>query len=282
MSFTKHPLAEIEEGSRVGDGSTVGAYSVLRGGAAVGAGCRIGNHAVLAGAVETGAGVDVGDYSYIAGAVRIGGGARIGPHVCISGEAGVTIGNYAVVEAGAVVSKNVPAMAVVAGNPATIVRYAAALSAPVSTRPEGTGIAATRVRGVRVHHLPVVEDLRGNLSFGEAERHVPFAVKRYFLTFDVANQETRGEHAHRNLEQFLLCVHGRIHIMADDGRNREEFILDRPNLALYLPPMVWGVQYRFSPGAVLLALCSDYYDPGDYIREYPEFVELAKASWASG
>jgi dTDP-4-dehydrorhamnose 3,5-epimerase-like enzyme len=102
-------------------------------------------------------------------------------------------------------------------------------------------------------------------------------VKRYFLTFDVASEEVRGEHAHRRLHQFAICVSGRLHIFADDGRNREEFILDRPTLALHLPPMVWGVQYRFSPGAVLMVLCSDYYDPGDYIRDYSQFLELSTA-----
>jgi UDP-2-acetamido-3-amino-2,3-dideoxy-glucuronate N-acetyltransferase len=67
-------------------------------------------------------------------------------------------------------------------------------------------------------------------------------------------------------------VHGRVHILADNGQVREEFILDRPNVGLHLPPMIWGVQYRFSPGAVLLVLCSDLYDPGDYIRDYSSFL----------
>ena len=135
----------------------------------------------------------------------------------------------------------------------------------------------TRIPGVNVFHMPVFEDLRGNLSVGEIGKHVPFEVKRYFLTFEVESEEARGEHAHRTLHQMLLCVHGRVHILADNGKVREEFILDRPNVGLHLPPMVWGVQYRFSPGAVLLVLCSDVYDPGDYIRDYRAFV--AEAVW---
>ena len=191
--------------------------------------------------------------------------------------AGTVIGNHAVVEPGAVVTRNVPATAIVAGNPARIVRYVDAISAPVNPPPDGAfpRIVKTGVRGVTLHPLPLIEDLRGNLSFGEAKRHVPFEVKRYFLTFDVTTEEARGEHAHRTLEQFLICVHGRLHIVADDGQAREEFILDRPNLGLYLPPMVWGVQYRFSPGAVLLVLCSDVYEPADYIRDYADFRALA-------
>ncbi len=93
---------------------------------------------------------------------------------------------------------------------------------------------------------------------------------------DVASKEIRGEHAHRSLEQFLVCVNGSCAVMVDDGQKRTEVALNRPNLALYLPPMVWGVQYKFTPDAVLLVLASDIYQAEDYIRSYEEFLKLVQ------
>jgi UDP-2-acetamido-3-amino-2,3-dideoxy-glucuronate N-acetyltransferase len=95
--------------------------------------------------------------------------------------------------------------------------------------------------------------------------------------FGVPSVETRGEHAHRECHQFLVCVRGSVSVVADDGRRREEYLLDRPELGLHLPPMVWGIQYRYSADAVLLVFASHYYDPADYIREYDRFLAEAGA-----
>jgi acetyltransferase-like isoleucine patch superfamily enzyme/dTDP-4-dehydrorhamnose 3,5-epimerase-like enzyme len=271
-----HPAASVET-SRVGRGATIGAYA------------RIGSD------VEIGEGAVIGEDTFLNGAVRVGNAVRIGPKCCIDAAeaptilsqdstvgahatiwAGVTVGRGARIEPGSVVTKDVPAMAVVAGNPAQIVHYCAPQIAPARTRSSsGAAGVATEIPGVTLHDLPLHEDLRGNLTFGEAQRHVPFPIKRYFLTFAVTSQEVRGEHAHRRLEQFLVCIHGRVHIAVDDGRDRANFLLDRPNLGVYIPPMIWSVQYRFSADAVLLGLCSDYYEADDYIRDYAEFMELA-------
>ena len=132
----------------------------------------------------------------------------------------------------------------------------------------------SRVKGVSVCDFPKISDLRGKLSVGEFEKSIPFPVKRYFLVFDVPSEETRGEHAHKECHQFLICVHGSCNVVADDGINREEFLLDQPNVGLYLPPMTWGVQYKYSNDAVLLVFASHYYDSVDYIRSYPEFQRL--------
>ena len=205
-------------------------------------------------------------------------GASIGANATIL--PGLTIGEKAMVGAGAVVTSNVPPMAIVTGNPARIVGYDGAGSSPaatVSTTPGEVGVSATRVAGVTLHRLPHVYDLRGNLSFGEIGNPIPFEVKRYFLVYSVASQEIRGEHAHRSLHQFLICVHGRCHVVADDGTNRQEFVLDSPTLGLHLPPMVWGIQYKYTEDAVMLVLASDKYYPGSYIRDYSEFLELVKA-----
>jgi dTDP-4-dehydrorhamnose 3,5-epimerase-like enzyme len=148
----------------------------------------------------------------------------------------------------------------------------------VSAIPAEVGVSATRVAGVTLHRLPHVHDLRGDLTFGEAADQIPFEVKRYFLVYGVASKEIRGEHAHRALHQFLICVHGRCHVVADDGTNRQEFVLDSPTVGLHLPPMVWGIQYKYTEDAILLVLASGRYDPASYIRDYSEFLQLVNAS----
>jgi dTDP-4-dehydrorhamnose 3,5-epimerase-like enzyme len=185
------------------------------------------------------------------------------------------------VEVGAVVTRDVPPLAMVAGNPARITGYVGAGSISVDATaqvPAAVGVSATRVAGVMLHRLPQVDDLRGNLSFGEVGDQVPFEVKRYFVVYGVPSKNIRGEHAHRALHQFLICVHGRCHVVADDGENRQEFVLDRPSLGLHIPPMVWASQYKYSEDAVMLVLASEKYDPASYIRDYSEFVRLVQAS----
>lgn len=201
--------------------------------------------------------------------------AVIGANATILG--GVQIGQGARVTPGAVVGKNVPPLAVVAGNPAVIIGYEGADHATeqrTHSVPERPGCLKTRVSGAWVHRLPSAADMRGQLMFGEVARHLPFEIKRLFLVYSVPNQEVRGEHAHRTLHQFLICVHGRCSILADDGTNREEFLLDDPTVGLHLEPMVWGVQYKHTPDAVLLVLASEHYDSSDYIRDYQEFLDV--------
>ena len=97
---------------------------------------------------------------------------------------------------------------------------------------------ATQVAGVTLHRLPRVVDIRGSLTVGEFDRSIPFAVRRYFMVFDVPSMETRGEHAHRECHQFLICVRGSCAVVADDGRNRQEFRRDWPEVGVDLRPMV--------------------------------------------
>jgi hypothetical protein len=187
----------------------------------------------------------------------------------------VKIGDDATIAAGAVVTIDVPPGAIVVGNPACVIGFnEASPSASVKSRPPSEiGVIRTSVAGVTLHRLPYVLDPRGFLSFGEIPQQVPFEVRRYFVVFGVANEDIRGEHAHRQLHQFLICVHGCCHLTADDGTNREEFVLDSPSIGVHLPPMVWGVQHKYTPDAVLLVFASDRYDPADYIRNYSEFLE---------
>jgi len=191
---------------------------------------------------------------------------------------GLTIGTNAMIGAGAVVTRSIPPNAIVVGNPAKIIGYVDAK--PVTTKaeseakPYAAGVVETSVRGVMLHTMKEVTDIRGSLSAGEFERCIPFNTERYFLVYDVPTAETRGEHAHRECHQFLVAVKGSVHVVADDGINREEFVLDKPNKGIHLPPMTWGIQYRYSPDAVLMVFASHYYDSDDYIRNYDEFKSL--------
>lgn len=244
--------ARLGERLRVGALVAIGADAVVEDGCVIGAGACIGDGAVL------GQGVVVGEGAVVAARVRVGAGARI--------------------EAGAVVTRQVPQHAVVQGPAAAIVGYAdAPAQLPARLAPRAPGTVDSVVRGVRLHVLREVRDMRGDLCAAEVGADLPFVVRRSFLVYNVPNAELRGEHAHRRCHQLLMAVKGSVHVVVDDGRQREEFALDRPNLALHLPPMVWGTQYRYAPDAVLLVLASDPYDPADYVRDYDEFLRLVHA-----
>src|SRR5262249_13150535 len=155
------------------------------------------------------------------------------------------------VRPGSVVSRSVPPGAIAEGNPAKLIGYVdaaqapPALSARSSQSSHGAEIEETPVAGVTVHHLPVIHDLRGNLSVGEFNRHIPFQARRYFLVYDVPSRELRGEHAHRECHEFLICLKGSVSVVADDGRHRTEVLLDSANQGLYLPPMSWRTLYKY-------------------------------------
>ncbi len=307
-AYIKHATAIVESQS-VGAGTRVWAFAHILPGAVIGADCNICDHTFIENDVRLGdrvtlkCGVQVWDGITMEDDVFVGPnatfsndpfprsrqhpahfartvirrGASIGANATIL--PGLTIGEKAMVGAGSVVTRDVPPLAIVTGNPARIVGYDGAGSTStdaVAEVPAEVGATATRVAGVTLHRLPQVDDLRGNLSFGEIGDQVPFPVKRYFLVYGVASKDIRGEHAHRALHQFLICVHGRCHVVADDGENRQEFVLDRPSLGLHVPPMVWAIQYKYTEDAVLLALASDKYDPASYIRDYSEFLALVK------
>jgi UDP-2-acetamido-3-amino-2,3-dideoxy-glucuronate N-acetyltransferase len=128
------------------------------------------------------------------------------------------------------------------------------------------------VGGVKLYELPYFADFRGSLSFAEFPGLLPFLPKRYFLTYNVPSREVRGEHAHRQCHQFLVCVAGNCSVIVDDGHNRVETVLDRPTLGIHIPPMIWSVEYKHSSQTVLMVLASDVYQPDDYIRDYDRFL----------
>lgn len=246
----------------------------------------------------------VGDHVVVGSHVVIGPGAAIlsdaqgltqpaslGDHVEVGANAtvmpGCAVGMGARIEPGSVVTRSVPPLAIVAGNPGRITGYVRTASRQqlgtqaTESRRKARGVSASKVRGVTLHELGVAVDVRGSLSPGEFERDIPFAAKRYFLVYDVPSSETRGEHAHIACKQFCIAIAGSVHVVADDGQDREEFVLDRPDLGLYLPPMTWGVQYRYQPNSILLVFASEYYDAKDYIRDYHDFTERAAVAKGS-
>lgn len=207
--------------------------------------------------------------------ITVKSGASIGAGAIILPE--ITIGAKAMVGAGAVVTRDVPANAIVIGNPARIIGYVSiGISQKTPALTVKTEPTSVKVKGVTLHEFPLIHDLRGNLTVGEFEKDIPFTASRYFAVFDVPNKEVRGEHAHKECHQFLICIKGSCHVVADDGKQRQEFILDKANKGIYLPPMVWGIQYKYSADAVLMVFASHHYDSNDYIRSYSDFLEMVK------
>lgn len=302
-----HAICESEN---IGKNSRVWAFAHILPGARLGSDCNVCDHVFIENDVLIGDRVTLKCGVQVWDGITIEDDAFIGPNVTFTNDLfprskiypeqfdrtivrkgaslganstilpGLTIGTNAMVGAGAVVTRPVPPNAIVVGNPAKIVGY-------VDARPTGTeretappptpSVTATSVKNVTLHMMVEVTDMRGSLSVGEFGRSIPFQAERYFLVYDVPTAETRGEHAHRVCHQFLLVVKGSVHVVADDGKNREEFVLDRPNQGIYLPPMTWGIQYRYSPDAVLMVFASHFYDAADYIRNYDEFRVLVES-----
>ena len=182
----------------------------------------------------------------------VGEGASIGANATIL--PGVTIGRGAMVGAGAVVTKNVPPNAVVYGSPARIHGYGAPRR---GTRGEPDRAEGASQRwsmefpklpgGAQIIPLRRADDMRGSLAaleFGD----LPFSPARIFTVFGVTSAEVRGEHAHRTCHQLLVCVHGSLSVLVDDGRTRSEIVLEEPSVGLYLPPLIWGSRLRLLAG----------------------------------
>jgi glyoxylate utilization-related uncharacterized protein len=124
----------------------------------------------------------------------------------------------------------------------------------------------------RIVPLPRIEDVRGNLSFIEEERHVPFAIRRAYWLYDVPGGATREGHAYRTLEEFIVAVSGSFDVAIDDGRERHTVQLNRSYVGLYVPPLVWRQLENFSSNSVALVLASQAFSEEDYLRDYEEYV----------
>ena len=138
------------------------------------------------------------------------------------------------------------------------------------------------VRGVRVIELQEIAGDNGRLVIAEKPAGLPFAASRIFTLMDIPQAEMRGTHAHRQCEQFLICMRGSVTAVVDDGALSRELILDRPTVGLYMPALIWGAQYNYSRDAVLVVLASHPYDAADYIEDYSEFLKLVKSDARDG
>jgi glyoxylate utilization-related uncharacterized protein len=124
--------------------------------------------------------------------------------------------------------------------------------------------------------LPKIADPRGNLTFIECGRHIPFAIKRVYYLYDVPGGATRAGHAHKALHQLLIAMSGSFDITVDDGYQKHKFHLNRSYFGLYLPPMTWRDIDNFSSGSVCMVLASDFYEEIDYYRDYEEFLQATR------
>lgn len=129
----------------------------------------------------------------------------------------------------------------------------------------------------RIVELPRITDPRGNLTFIEGGRHVPFDVRRVYYLYDVPGGATRAGHGHRGLHQLMIAMSGSFDVTLDDGREKRKYHLNRSYYGLYIPPMLWRDLDNFSSGSVCMVLASDFFDESDYYREYADFLEAVKA-----
>jgi acetyltransferase-like isoleucine patch superfamily enzyme len=314
-----HPDGRVETPD-IGPGTRIWAFAHVLAGARIGAGCNICDHTFIEGGAVVGDRVTVKCGVQLWEGVTLEDDVFVGPNATFTNDPfprsrrrpakyartvvragasiganatvlpGLTIGTRAMVGAGAVVTRDVPPLAIAVGNPAVVVGYvdqrAAGGEARLKPRPAlsreirpGHRVTATPlVGGACLYQLPRISDARGNLSFGELEQSLPFPAARYFLVFGVPSREVRGEHAHRELHQFLIAAHGSCAVRLFDGDRSEEVALDRPDLGLHVPPMVWTTEYKYSQDAVLLTLASDIYHEADYIRDADEYLALVAAN----
>ncbi|NBU75719.1 MAG: isomerase [Planctomycetes bacterium] len=299
-----HPQS-LCESANIGNGTRVWAFAHILPKAVIGQDCNICDHVFIENDVVIGDRVTVKCGVQLWDGVRVENDVFIGPNATFTNDKfprsrayqeklpttivetgasiganatilpGITIGMRAMVGAGAVVTRSVPPRAVVMGNPARITGYVDTPMHSGGQRQPNVAnqpVVAADVPGVTIHTLKQVSDLRGDLSVGEFSQDIPFVPARYFLVYGVPTSKIRGEHAHKVCHQFMICVRGSLAVIADDGTTSQEFNLDRPNIGLYMPPCIWGVQYKYSSDAVLLVFASHAYDATDYLRKYDEFL----------
>jgi UDP-2-acetamido-3-amino-2,3-dideoxy-glucuronate N-acetyltransferase len=306
VHFFKHE-SSICETALIGRGTKLWAFTHILANAGIGEDCNIcdfvfiendvtiGNRVTIKSGVQVWDGVRISDDVFIGPNVtfcndkyprskryqaeypitRIERGASIGANATIL--PGITLGEGCVVGAGSVVTKSVPPFAIVYGNPARIKGYDFGdtnnLGKELSNA--STLSSDSNLPGdCKFVNLANAKDSRGKLMAIELNNFQFFNVQRIFYVYDVPSFQIRGEHAHKSCYQLLIAVKGSLTVQLDDGSSRVEVKLNSPQRGLLIPPMVWGVQFEFSPDAVLCVLASQPYDPMDYIRSYAEFQSI--------
>ena len=125
----------------------------------------------------------------------------------------------------------------------------------------------------KIVNLPKITEPRGNLTFVEGGRHVPFEIRRVYYLYDVPGGADRGGHAHKELRQLIVSMSGSFDVILDDGRQKQRYHLNRSYYGLYVCPMIWRELDNFSSGSVCLVLASNLYDESDYYREYEDYLK---------
>lgn len=134
-----------------------------------------------------------------------------------------------------------------------------------------------KLKKVRIIEFPKINDSRGNLSFVEGARHVPFSIRRVFYIYDVPGGATRGAHAHRTCAEVVVAVAGSFDIILTNGRDETCVHLNRSNMGVLVPPGTWITMPNFTTGSILLALASEEYEEEDYIRDFDEYLRYAES-----
>lgn len=137
-------------------------------------------------------------------------------------------------------------------------------------------IRSSTVSDCGLIQLPKVHNRAGNLTALNGGKDFPMKIERIFYLYDVPGGESRGGHAHKLLHQYLIAGSGSFDVVLSDGKQRKKISLNRPDVALYIAPGIWGVEENFSSGAICLVLASEKYDESDYIRDYSEFLAFKK------
>jgi len=130
----------------------------------------------------------------------------------------------------------------------------------------------------RIIELPIISDRRGNLTFVENGKHIPFDIRRVYYLYDVPGGSERGGHAHKELSQLIIAMSGSFDVLLDDGKERKRFHLNRSYYGLYVCPMIWRELDNFSSGSVSMVLASNLYDEADYYRDYEEYRSVVAKS----
>lgn len=304
-NFFQHPQALVES-SKIGRDSRIWAFAHILPNAQIGMECNIADHVFIENDVIVGNRVTIKCGVQLWDGLRIEDDVFIGPNATFTNDLfprskqypkeflktfiqkgasiganatilpGITIGQKAMVGAGAVVTRSVPPHAIVVGNPGKIIGYVDTKRQSVELDSTKMGPIGSKVGGVFLRQIKHVNDLRGDLAVTELEQDLPFKVKRMFFVYNVPNERVRGEHVHKKLHEFIICLRGTVSIVVDDGKIKEEYLLDRPWLGIYVPPRIWRTLYKFSQDAVLAVYASHEYDPSDYIRDYDKFLEMVK------
>lgn len=134
------------------------------------------------------------------------------------------------------------------------------------------------IEACRIIELPKIADPRGNLTFIEGQRHIPFDIRRVYYLYDVPGGAERGGHAHKELEQLIVAMSGSFDVILDDGTGKKRFHLNRSYYGLYVRSMIWRELDNFSSGSVCMVLASNLYAESDYYRDYHEYIAARRGS----